>query len=95
MDLSAILILPYSALVTVAVLVLAGFMKRSRPRLVWPFLFATVSSAAFVAVPPPDTELELWVASIALLSLWAAAGTVFGAGFVRLTRLTIRAFRGR
>lgn len=93
MDFSAILILPYSALVTIAVLVGALLCKRAKPRLIWPFLFTTVTASA-VFVGPPASETGLWVASVFGLSLWAAFGTAIGAAAVKLSKATVRAFKG-
>jgi len=94
-DFSAVLIAPYSALIAVAALVAAIVSKRSRPRLVWPFLFSTLTAAAVFVGPPKVSELEYWLASLFGTAVWTAMGTAIGALSVELVRATVRVFRGQ
>jgi hypothetical protein len=94
-DFSAILIFPYSVFVTVAVLAGALLLKRSRPRLVWPFTFATLTAAIVFIGLPRTTDFGLWLASLLGLALWAAVGTIIGLAIVKLSMATVRAFKGK
>jgi len=95
MDFSAVLILPYSILVAIAVLLGSLITRRARSRLVWPFSFSWITaSAAFMGIPQAR-EIGVWIASVIGLALWAAFGTAIGAGIVGLSKVLIRAFRGK
>ena len=93
-DFSAILILPYSAVVTVVVLAAALLLKLERPRLIWPCAFATITAAAVFVGLPRSSDFGLWLAGLLGLSLWAAFGAVIGMVIVKLSMATIRAFSG-
>ncbi|MEO1968548.1 MAG: hypothetical protein ABGW87_07545 [Sphingomonadaceae bacterium] len=94
-DFSAILILPYSVVVAISALVVALIFRREAPRLIWPFLFSFLTASAVFIGMPQASEVGYWIAFALGLSLWAAFGTVIGAGVVKLTRATIRVFQGK
>lgn len=93
-DFSAILIIPYSVFITVAVLAGALLLKRSRPRLIWPFAFATLTAASVFMGLPRTNDFGLWLASLLGLAIWAAVGTIIGVAIVKLSMATVRALKG-
>ena len=85
MDLSIILVLPFSALIAFTTLIGFALAKRSRPRLLWPFAFATIWAACEFVGPPEMARLGFWFLGLTIVVLWAAFGTVFGAFAAKLT----------
>lgn len=78
-DFSIVLVLPFSALVAFTTLIVVALMDRSKPRLIWPFAFSTISaSAAFLQMPGIEA-LGYWLIGFGLLALWSAFGTLLGA----------------
>lgn len=90
MDFSIILVFPFSALIAFTTLIGVSFAKRSRPRLVWPFAFSTILAASEFVGPPEMARLGFWLLGLALVALWAAFGTLFGAFAAKLTIFATR-----
>lgn len=84
MDFSAILILPFSALVAFATLMGAAIAKRHVPLLIWPCVFSTVVTALVFLRVPDVSALGLVVFAWFGLAFSAAVGTVIGAATARL-----------
>ena len=79
MDFSIVLVLPFAALVAFTTLIVVALTNRSKPRLIWPFAFSTIS-ASVVFLQTPDVEaLGYWLIGFGLLALWSAFGTLIGA----------------
>lgn len=91
MDFSSILILPVSAVVACLTLVWAASIKRSRPRLIWPFAVSALLGMV-IFVGPPEAALLIWAFTLLNVALLAAFGTVLGA---LTARAAIRLFRLR
>jgi len=89
-DFSVILAFPFSALIAFMTLIGVAFAKRSGPRLVWPFAFSLILAASEFVGWPKMAELGLWFLGLALVALWAALGTVFGAFAAKLTTSAAR-----
>ena len=80
MDISGFLILPFSALVAFIALVVAAVSGRARPRLIWPFAFSSLVALAALYLPPPATEVGVWLFTTIMVVFWSAGiGTVIGA----------------
>lgn len=95
MDFSIVLVLPFAALVGFATLIVAALMNRSRPRLIWPFAFSTISAAlAFLRLPDVEA-LGYWLLGFSLLALWAAFGTIIGAMAAKMIMAATNLFRPR
>lgn len=78
MDFSAFLVLPVSALLSFATLVVAARGERPRPRLIWPWAFSTVA-AAFIFLRLPGLDmLAMWLFALFGIAFSAALGTVAG-----------------
>lgn len=84
MDFSTIIVFPFSALIALTTLIDVHLAKRSRPRLLWPFAFSTILAAFEFVGPPEMARLGFWFLGLALVALWAAFGTVFGAFAAKL-----------
>ena len=69
MDVSAILILPFSAIVAFATLIWAAKAERPAPRLIWPCAVSTL---------PEPSEVGLWLFALCALAVPAAIGTIIG-----------------
>ena len=78
MDFSAILILPFSAIVAFATLAGAAIAKRSAPRLIWPFAFSTLAAAPVFLRFPEPSALGLWIFALFQIAFSAAIGTALG-----------------
>jgi hypothetical protein len=83
-DFSAILILPFSALVAFATLILAAIAKHPPPRLIWPCAFSTLAAGIMLLRLPELSALGLWVFTLFWMAFFAAIGTVIGAAGARL-----------
>lgn len=96
MDVSGILILPFSAVVAFITLVAAAVARRGRPRLIWPFAFSSlVAGLTFFSLPAAD-EIGFWLFTISMVVLWSAAiGTVIGALLARAAIAGIGRIRSR
>ena len=93
MDFSAILILPFSAIVAFAIVLGAAIRKRRAPRLIWPCLFSTVAAALVYLRLPDVSALGLWVFTMFHLAFAAAIGTVIGGMVARTIIQTAAALR--
>jgi hypothetical protein len=82
-DVSLILLLPVSAVVTFVTVLWADASGRLPPRLVWPFLLSTLGAWLFLGLPAPAGAIT-WVAMLFAVATWAAFGTVIGALFARI-----------
>ena len=92
-DVSSILVLPFSAMVAFATLAWAALTKRQAPRLVWPCAFSTAVVALVFLKPPHSSEMGLWTLGLLSLAFAAAIGTVLGGA---VARVIVRAmFRSR
>ena len=77
-DFSALLILPFSAMIAFATVVGAAIANRSAPRLIWPWAFSTsVAALAFLKLPEIPA-LGLWLFALFAIAFPAAFGTVIG-----------------
>ena len=83
MDVSAILILPFSAMVAFATLVWAAATKRTAPRLIWPCVMSTLAAALLFLRPPARSEIGMWMFALFALAVPAAVGTVIGGATAR------------
>lgn len=92
MDVSSILILPFSALVAFAAQVWAGVTNRPAPRLIWPCAVSTAAAALLFLRPPGPSEMGMWAFALLALAVTAAIGTVIGAA---IARLMIKVFRSQ
>jgi len=77
-DFSAILILPFSAIVAFAILLGAAMLDRPAPRLIWPCVFSTVVAALLFLRFPDVSALGIWLFALFGLAFSAAIGTVIG-----------------
>jgi hypothetical protein len=77
-DFSAFLVLPVSALLSFATLVVAARNERPRPRLVWPWAFSTVAAAVVFLRFPGLDMLAMWLFALFGIAFSAALGTVAG-----------------
>jgi hypothetical protein len=84
-DLSIILVFPFSAVMAFITLIGVTLAKRSRPRLVWPFAFSAILAASKFVGQPEMARLGFWFLGLALVAFWAAFGTVLGASVAKLT----------
>ena len=78
MDVSAILVLPFSAIVAFAMVVWARLSGRDVPRLIWPCVFSTARTALVFLRPPGPSERGMWLFALFALAVPAAVGTVIG-----------------
>lgn len=78
MDFSAFLVLPVSALLSFATLVVAARGERPRPRLIWPGAFSTVAAALMFLRLPGLDMLAMWLCALFGIAFSAALGTVAG-----------------
>lgn len=93
MDLSVILVMPFSALVAFIVVIGATMVKRPRPRLIWPFALSTLTAAPVFVGLPEREWLSFWAFAFLGLAIWAAMGTVIGGLATRAVVAAIRYFR--
>ena len=92
MDVSGILVLPFSAIVAFATLVGAHLVNRPAPRLIWPCVLSTVVVALVFLKPPHSSEMGAWIFAFLALAFAAAIGTVLGGA---VARTVIRAISRR
>lgn len=78
MDVSAILILPFSAIVAFATLIWVAKAERPTPRLIWPCAISTLAAALLFLRPPEPSEMGLWFFALFALAVPAAIGTILG-----------------
>lgn len=90
MDFSIIFVFPFSVSIAFTILIGITLAKRSRPRLVWPFAFSTILAASEFVGTPEMARLGFWFPGLALVALWAAFGTIFGAFAAKRTISAIR-----
>jgi len=90
-DFSAILILPFSAIVAFATLIGAAIVRRSAPRLIWPCAFSTLAAALMILRLPAPSALVMWLFALFALAVSAAIGTVVGGVTARAILAAIRA----
>ena len=83
MDVSAILILPFSAIGAFATLVWAAVANRAAPRLIWPGAISTLTAALLFLRPPGPSELGPWFFALFAMAVPAAIGTVVGGAAAR------------
>ena len=88
MDFSVILVVPWSAICTFIAVRVAAALQRPRPRLIWPFAFAVLTSRPVFVGLPLQSELHFWALSMFGLAIWAAIGTVIGGLLARLVLWT-------
>ena len=93
MDVSAILILPLSAIVAFATLVGAALAGRPAPRLLWPCAVSTLAAALVFLRPPEPAALAFWLFALVQLAFSAAIGTVLGGVAARVLIGAVRAHR--
>lgn len=84
MDLSTILILPFSAVVAFAALVGAAIAKFPAPRLVWPWAISTLGAALVFLRVPEAPALGMWIFALFQVALSAAIGAVIGGMVARV-----------
>ena len=83
MDVSVILILPFSAIVAFAALIWAAKAERPAPRLIWPCAVSTLAAALVFLRPPEASQLGLWFFALFALAVPAAVGTIIGGATAR------------
>ena len=84
MDFSVVLVVPWGAICAFLTVLAAAVMQRPRPRLVWPFAFASLTSVPVFVGFPMHSEFHFWALAIFGLAIWAAIGTVIGGLLARL-----------
>jgi hypothetical protein len=95
-DVSASLVLPFSALMAFVTVSGAAAIYRERPRLIWPFAFSSVLATAALFAYRTEQEVGQWLWAIILVVLWPAAiGTVIGAVLAGAVLGVIRWIRSR
>lgn len=91
MDFSAILIVPFSAIVAFATLVIWARANRTLPRLIWPCAASTLAAILVFLRPPAPSEIGLWFFALLSLAFSAAIGTVIGSTIARRASKSVRA----
>lgn len=96
MDISAVLILPFSALVALLAVAGTALGGRESPRLIWPFAVSSLLAVPIFFPLPAATEVGTWLSQVALTLLWAAGiGTVIGGLLARGAIAAVRWIRSR
>lgn len=93
MDFSVILVVPWGAICAFVGIVSFAVARRTRPRLIWPFLFVVLTSAPVFVGLPMQSEVWFWVSAMIGLAIWAAIGTVIGGLLGRFFVWTVRELR--
>lgn len=93
MDFSVVLVVPFSALLAFATVLIAAIANRPRPRLIWPFAAAVLASIPVFVGPPGSSEFHFWALALFGLAIWAAIGTVTGGLTARLLLWSVRVLR--
>ena len=93
MDVSAILVLPFSAIVAFVTLIVAAMVGRPVPRLIWPCAFSVVAATLLLLRFPEPATLVMWLFALFALAFSAAIGTVIGGVAARRIAAAIRARR--
>lgn len=78
MDFSSILVLPISAIVAFATVIVTFDRNGATPRLAWPWGCSTLMAVLVFLRLPDGSELILWIFTVFALSFQAALGTVIG-----------------
>ena len=81
MDISGLLIIPLSAILTAASIIGAALLSRPRPRLIYPFAASFVLGFLFLGPWrwPANNEWGLLAAELGLIAFWVTFGVAIGA----------------